>query len=710
MKRPEPWRRSLSKKNPSGPCRKTGLLGLGYLLLVLIPGLAIQSNAQESSVSMIFTAPERLAVLAQGPQGQVILNRIETKTKTLSSRELSWPGSIRPVHPILKADQNGRLFIVWEELGGASSRVGFGPITDAGGIRPEEVRLPLGWNSLPDLSFDAANEPWLIWDNSRLDRHALYVQQMQTGKTWVLSSAGVLLAPQVVCDRQGRVWVFWGETSPTRFRILYRVFNGGDWSPPQPACDAGPLAIQSFKAVVDERGVPGIVWSQYGSPGYGIYLRIRQQREGDDQAWAPPVCLATGDGAQNINPDIAFASGLGPVVTWIRLSARESVMCLRVSANGRWNETVVIPGIETRESVPRMAIANGNMAVGWWSQGRPAWQVYPVLQMVAPGAPLGAAPLAPDFSNWWFGRAFPAIINNPALDETAYIGFGDSITYGVINHEWTPELGYVPRLQVILSQNFGPSTVSNRGLGSEITINGLARIPSVLEEELARYILILEGTNDTLTSTYNPDVTGYNLRQMVLLSRNFGAFPALGTLLPRFDPGAQPQRIAEVNDRIRTLSQTMILPLVDFYTLFTDYPAADGGVLSLLSDDLKHPSEKGYQFIADKWFEAIRNFPFPPEYVQISREYDKIFFYQKPGNMIRWQDNMKIYDTSLIRGYRLYRKLRAAEDDAYALIAFVEGEPQYFDTAISAGEQYSYVISTVMTDGVEGACCLPVNF
>ena len=697
----------MRENSPGFPSRKSKIRALGYLLVLLLFNLAVQGFAQESPLSLRFTAPGRLAVLIQGIQGQFILNTIDTQAETVSRLELTWPEGLRPANPALKQDQNGRLFAVWEEFGSSSSRIGFGPVSEAGFIRPEALHLPQGGNSLPDLAFDAANGPWLIWDNGHADRHELLARQGQTGQTWVLAGAGAFLAPQVVCDGLGRVWVFWGETSPTRFRILCRVFNGGDWTPPQVMIDAGPFAIQSFRAILDERGLPWLAWSQHGSPGYAIHAL--PPRDGLGEARSEGICLASGEGAQHISPDIIWAAGLGPVVTWTRFTGRKGVQCMRILAGGAWSETVAIPGVAAGESVPRAAVAGGRLAVGWRSDGRLAWREFPLLQLSP--LPDGSDPWPSDsFFSWWLSRLFPTIINNPDLDESAYIGFGDSITYGVINHEYTPELGYVPRLEAILEENYGLSTVVNSGVGGEITLTGLARIPDVLEEELARYILILEGTNDTIISGYNPDVTVYNLQQMVVLSREFGAFPALGTLLPRFDAAAQPQRIVDINSRIRGLGQTMLLPVVDFYTLFMEYPSADGGVMSLLSEDVKHPSEKGYQFMADKWFEAIRNFPFPPEHVQVSREYDKILFYEKPGNMINWQDNEKITDPTLIRGYRIYRKLRAAEDEDYELIAFVEGTRQHFDTAISTDEVYAYVIATVMTDGVEGACCLPVNF
>jgi len=702
----------LTGKNSSSLDWKGRLFKGICLILILIAGSALQVLAQDKALSVASSETERLAILSRTPEGKVVLTGFDAKSQTLSGRDLIWPDGIRPGCPKLREDRSGRLYCVWEEPASDRGGIGFGSIAEGGSILPEKLILPEGSNSLPDLGFSPGNDVWLVWANDLDGRQALFARNMTAGRTWVISERGEFLRPRIICDVQDRIWIFWGETSPARFRILYRVFTGWDWTPARTACDAGPAAIQSFQITADETGSPWVAWSQYdfNRPGYGLY--VSRKLEGDNDAWSEPVCLAATAGTQNIHPSIAWAAGMGPVVTWVRASSRESVAAVRIFSNGRWSGATALTGLEDREAVPQSAVAGSDLVVIWGSRSGFEWKTMSLRSLALAPAPPGDIPVSRDLPGRPWARAvpYPTIINNPNLDETAYIGFGDSITYGVIDSEWAPERGYIPRLEDTLNEEFGPSTVFNEGVGSEITHNGLARIDDVLAEDLARYILILEGTNDTVTDIYNLDVTIFNLQQMVVFARDFGAFPALSTLLPRFDIWAKPGRISAINARIRTLTETMIVPLVDFYNLFMDYPETDGGVDSLLSNDNLHPNEKGYQFMSDKWFAAIRNFPFPAESVQISREYDKIFFFEKPGNMIRWQDNAKVYDPNLIRGYRLYRKSSSAGDDALELLALVEDEHQYFDTAISSGARYTYVIATVMTDGLEGPCCPPVNF
>jgi hypothetical protein len=115
-------------------------------------------------------------------------------------------------------------------------------------------------------------------------------------------------------------------------------------------------------------------------------------------------------------------------------------------------------------------------------------------------------------------------------------------------------------------------------------------------------------------------------------------------------------RLLNLNKRIRKIAGDRAVPLVELYDAFNDYPDDDGGLLSLLSEDLKHPSEKGYEFMAEQWADAIRQFPFPPVAIRVKREYDKLLFYQKPGNLVTWKESPKIIDKNLVQGYRIYRK------------------------------------------------------
>jgi lysophospholipase L1-like esterase len=296
-------------------------------------------------------------------------------------------------------------------------------------------------------------------------------------------------------------------------------------------------------------------------------------------------------------------------------------------------------------------------------------------------------------------------IFNPALNETRYIGFGDSITYGTINHEDHPELGYIPRLDALLDAILGPSEVVNEGLGGEETSYGDLRIDTVIAIRQARYILIMEGTND-VTFLRTVDSSIVNLRSMLGKCLSYGLLPVLATIVPRRDakwyiPAYQELHIA-LNAAIRLLAVEMKVPLADMDKAFNDY--LPGGPEALLSEDLKHPNETGYQVMAKAWAAAVEALPFPPQSVRAEAGADKILFYRRTGNMVTWLPNAKSEAAGTILNYRVYRRQKGEGAAAFRSLAEVEDAESYFDASAVRGTPYEYVVAAVRTDGIEGPC------
>jgi hypothetical protein len=161
-----------------------------------------------------------------------------------------------------------------------------------------------------------------------------------------------------------------------------------------------------------------------------------------------------------------------------------------------------------------------------------------------------------------------------------------------------------------------------------------------------------------------------------------------------------------LNDKIRELAEDFPIPLAEQFDLFYEYPEEDGGWKSLLSD-YNHPTEEGYQLMAEEWFEEIRNFPFPPINLKVERVYDEILFYRELGNHITWLDNPKIYDKNSIKAYTIYRKKVEEGDDQFQHLTTVFNQLEYFDKDISSSNGYTYTISTLRTDDMEGPCSQP---
>ncbi len=204
---------------------------------------------------------------------------------------------------------------------------------------------------------------------------------------------------------------------------------------------------------------------------------------------------------------------------------------------------------------------------------------------------------------------------NYQVNPNKYIAFGDSITYGcgygTCEHD--PPIGYPFRLEKLLKENIGNSSVSNCGRPAETTFGGLLRLGGVLKEENARYLLLMEGTNDVVHIEYPLSATEENLRTMLLNSMEFGTFPVLATIIPRKDwfwyaPYFH-KKLLDVVRLQRKLAKEYSVPLADMYKVFMDYP---GGWENLLSGG-NHPNIQGYKLMAQTWEDTIETIPpYPP--------------------------------------------------------------------------------------------------
>ncbi len=196
------------------------------------------------------------------------------------------------------------------------------------------------------------------------------------------------------------------------------------------------------------------------------------------------------------------------------------------------------------------------------------------------------------------------------LDYYKFLGFGDSITYGYINTKPAPELGYIPRLQYLVDSWYGGEVI-NEGVPAEKTYEGVERFEQVILEHKAKFLLFHEGTNDVIHYNIPVSATLYNIRYMINTALKYEIVPIITTLIPRngwFGQGIFREKAIEVCEGIREIANELDIPLIDFWEIFSDYPESDGGYESLMSD-VVHPSEKGYQLMAENWFKTLQNIP-----------------------------------------------------------------------------------------------------
>ncbi|MCY7389200.1 MAG: GDSL-type esterase/lipase family protein [Burkholderiales bacterium] len=164
----------------------------------------------------------------------------------------------------------------------------------------------------------------------------------------------------------------------------------------------------------------------------------------------------------------------------------------------------------------------------------------------------------------------------PALaNDDVALAFGDSLTYGT---GASPTESYPAQLQSLIGRK-----VVNAGVPGEISADGLARLPDVLDEVKPKLLLLCHGGNDFLRKQ-SEAAAATNVRAMIKLARDKG----IGVVL------------------IATPKPGLSISPPDFYAEIAKefaIPFNDDALKSILRDnelksDLVHPNAKGYTQLA----------------------------------------------------------------------------------------------------------------
>ena len=236
----------------------------------------------------------------------------------------------------------------------------------------------------------------------------------------------------------------------------------------------------------------------------------------------------------------------------------------------------------------------------------------------------------PDGRQGVLPNAYTYLAPVPTLLVPDTLAFGDSITYGTTSFLLNDAMWYRPatvpypfglRERLAARYPAQPVTVENAGVpGEYVTASrtvvtdgvtrwepaGRDRLPTVITAA-HDLVIILEGVNDT--TPVATEVVAASLRAMVDAARSAGKRVILSTLTPVIQDvfggyKADPARVAALNDAIRALASTYAsdrnVVLVDMFAAFPP-----DRLSTLLSPDGLHPSDAGYQFMAQVFFDAI---------------------------------------------------------------------------------------------------------
>ena len=226
----------------------------------------------------------------------------------------------------------------------------------------------------------------------------------------------------------------------------------------------------------------------------------------------------------------------------------------------------------------------------------------------APG-PVAPAPPAPEP---------PPPAPPPVLGITRLLAFGDSMTEGttsppLLHWAFTLDAGlprsYPYKLQSLLSARYtGQSlAVFNGGRAGERATQARGRFNDLLAEARPELVLLLEGAND-FNAPFG-EGEGINARITATVSAledmvrdaGFRGVPVMVGTLPPQRPGGPKAGAASflgrANDAIKAMAARKGAQAVDLHAQMT---------LADIGEDALHPTEAGYQRIAEIWLEAIK--------------------------------------------------------------------------------------------------------
>ena len=205
----------------------------------------------------------------------------------------------------------------------------------------------------------------------------------------------------------------------------------------------------------------------------------------------------------------------------------------------------------------------------------------------------------------------------PALGITRILAFGDSMTAGTVSAplptvfsllDAGPAVSYPFKLQSLAMSRYTAQaiTVLNAGrAGESVTDSTTAgRFAGALSEAKPEVLLLMEGANDLNGLTPSVSATVNAMEDMVREAQRRGIFVMLATIPPqRPGPGSKattPDLLSRYNAGLRTIAAKKAAEgaqLIDANALFP---------VSLIGQDGLHPTEAGYDRLAEIFLDAIK--------------------------------------------------------------------------------------------------------
>jgi lysophospholipase L1-like esterase len=206
----------------------------------------------------------------------------------------------------------------------------------------------------------------------------------------------------------------------------------------------------------------------------------------------------------------------------------------------------------------------------------------------------------------------------PTLGITRILAFGDSMTEGTTSTPVTNGLfaldaglsrSYPFKLQALTTQRYSAQTIQvlNAGHAGNQAVNDMGRFSAVIGDAKPQLVLLLEGAND-LNQPF-AEGEGFNARvtktvsalEEMVKDAGFRGIPVMIGTLPPQRAGApkatNPDLLDRFNRAVKTMAANKGAQLIDVNAMIP---------LSEIGQDGLHPTEAGYQHLAEIWLDAIK--------------------------------------------------------------------------------------------------------
>jgi lysophospholipase L1-like esterase len=671
------------------------------LPLVLLSVSALISGPADRRASLpgrspvpAFTERGELAIFFRDGQDRLGLSVFDGGRPGAVAGSLS--GLLLTPAPVLARDLSGRIWAAWAEQGAAGNEIHLARLENRG-LRPIlSRRIGSDFPVSLDLAVDGAGRPWLAGVFYSGSSCSVRILPPRPGGFVRIDSSDREISNVRLVAGPARLWAFWTRDEPGRYEMRAVSWNAASaaFGAPESVNPASRTPRLFLRAAAGPDGEPWLVWSEFDGRGYEI--RLARHLGG---RWTADVALTDNDD-QDLFPSLSFLPDGSPLVVWYRSRAGNGLILAKRRSGGAWGRERILAASATPLNGPvRATVDAGRLALAWEEDASVRTAI--VYLAALAGLPTAGGTAAP----------YPGDPEQADVSiEDTYIGFGDSITYGVIDYQYAPDLGYIPRLETLLKARFGAASIVNEGWPGEITVNGLGRMAGVLAEHPARFLLLMEGTNDVIFSEISMSATAFDLKQMADQARAAGTYPLLATIIPRSDwrwgIKFYRDRIFNLNDMIRALAENLRLPLVEQFYAFYGYPEADGGWRSLLSDGV-HPTEPGYELMSRTWYDQVIVLPFGPASVSVERTTQRSLLVSRPVNSLSWVQNPKVLRPIVLVAYNIFRNEDHSPQEEpiflarYPIIGVAE-RYRTVDASIDPARRYRYYLQAVRRDGVEG--------